>query len=171
MQQIKSYPYQNGMITIPAFCALTGRSKSNVYEQIKKGRSLDDIAFGIVPKRHTNNRKPVTYFWKGCQRTVSEIAKMEDIDLANLYRKLKNNSDITLVVDTIKDKQTKLFPYQGVMMSRKAILRLNPDVSKQKLYMLLRDDEDYTEEEVLNILALCPKKEYLQYDKNERLPD
>ena len=164
MHQLKLYPYQGQMISIPSFCKETGKSKSNVYEQIRKGRTLDDIALGIVPKRHTNNRTPITYLWKGSLKTIKEIATLEKIDASNLYRRLQNGEDIVTAIARIKASQPKLFPYQGRLVSRKTILKENPDLSKEKLYILLSDADEYSEEEVLDILALCPRKDYYQYE-------
>ncbi len=164
MHQLKLYPYQGQMISIPSFCKTTGKSKSNVYEQIKKGRTLDDIALGVVPKRHTNNRTAITYLWKGSLRTVKEIAQLEKIDAANLYRRLQSGEDLASIVQAINASKPKLFPYQGRLVSRKTILKENPDLSKEKLYILLRDDGEYSEDDVLDILALCPRHDYYQYE-------
>ena len=89
-----------------------------------------------------------------------EIAEIEKIDNSNLYRHLEKGESIEEAIQSIKRNQTAYFPYQGKMLSRPEILKLNPDVSETKLYLLLREGETYTEEDVEEILALSPKKDY-----------
>ena len=83
-----------------------------------------------------------------------EIAEIEKIDSSNLYRHLEKGESIEEAIQSIKRNQTAYFPYQGKMLSRPEILKLNPDVSETKLYLLLREGETYTEEDVEEILAL-----------------
>lgn len=157
----KLYPYHDSVLTIKEFSIKTGKKYKTVAYKLSKGMSLEEIE-NEPKERHTNNKIPKTYFWIDGVKTIVEIAELEKIDPSNLYRHLNKGESINAAITNIKNNQSKKFPYQGKKLSRYEILKLNPDVSNYKLYQLLRDDKEYTEKEVLDILALCPKKDYYQ---------
>lgn len=155
----KLYPYHDGVLTIREFCNKTGKNYKTVAKKLCSGKSLEEIE-NEPKERHTNNRIPKKYYWIDSMKTVGEIAEIEKIDSSNLYRHLEKGESIEEAIQSIKRNQTAYFPYQGKMLSRPEILKLNPDVSETKLYLLLREGETYTEDDVEEILALSPKKDY-----------
>ncbi len=155
----KLYSYQGTLVSVAQFSKIIGKSNDTIYRYLKRGMQLEEIEQAIKNRVPTNNRIPRKYIWCDEELTVAEIAAIEHIDASNLYRRLQEGYDINDAVEIIKSNQIKKYPYKGRLCSRAEIIKDNDNISAYKLYVMLKTDEHYTEEEVSLIISLCTKAE------------
>lgn len=155
----KLYSYCGTLVSVAQFSKIINKSTDTIYKYIKRGMSLEEIENYINNRIPTNNRIPKKYNWCGQDLTVLEIASLTQIDSSNLYRRLQEGYDINEAIEFIQNNQTKKYPYKGTFCSRAQILKSDNNISPYKLYMMLKSDVKYTEEEVKFIISLCIKSE------------
>lgn len=155
----KLYPYHGTLVSVAQFSELTKINSKTIYRYLKQAMTMEEIENNIKNRVPTNNRIPRKYIWCDQELTISEISSLAQVDASNLYRRLQEGYDINEAVEVIKKNQIKKYPYKGRLCSRAEIIKNNDNISAYKLYVMLKNDEYYTDKDVELIISLCTKSE------------